>query len=133
ALARVSRFRAAFAQPFDLGDRSADVSASFGLAVADYTVTKAEDLLRNADMAMSRAKASAGGERLRLYEEGMHLSAAREWQLRNDLGEALKKAQLELWYQPMVSLTSGRIVAAEALLRWRRDGRLVSPAEFIPI
>jgi diguanylate cyclase (GGDEF)-like protein/PAS domain S-box-containing protein len=133
ALARVARLRDVFAEPFDVGEGQASIAASFGLALADSSVTKAEDLLRNADLAMSRAKASAGGDRLRLFEEEMQRSAAREWQLRVDLGEALRNGELELWFQPMVGMAGGRIVGAEALLRWRREGRLVFPSEFIPV
>lgn len=133
ALERVGRLRSVFDTPFRLNDCETNVSASVGLALADFTVRRPEDLLRNADMAMSRAKSSAGNDRLRLYEAEMHLSAAREWQLRNDLAAALSNNQFRLYFQPLVSVASGRIIGAEALLRWRRNGRDVPPTEFIPI
>lgn len=133
ALDRVGRLRAVFDTPFRLGDRTAPVAASVGLALADLSAQGPEDLLRNADMAMSRAKSAANGDRLRLYEAEMHLSAAREWQLRNDLASALANDQFQLYFQPIVALSTGRIVGAETLLRWRRDGRHVPPSEFIPI
>lgn len=133
ALERVGRLRSVFDSAFTLEHRDANVSASVGLALADCSVKRPEDILRNADMAMSRAKGSANGDRLRLYEAEMHLSAAREWQLRNDLAAALNNHEFQLYFQPLVSMTTGRIVAAEALLRWRRGGRHVPPSEFIPI
>lgn len=133
ALERIGRLRATFDPPFDCGERPTQVSASIGLALADHSVQSAEDLLRNADIAMSRAKTSGGGDRLRLYEAEMHLSAAREWQLRNDLTSALANDQFELDFQPIVAISTGRIVGSEALLRWRRDGRHAPPSEFIPI
>lgn len=133
AMQRIVALRKAFERPFEVDGRMTKVSASMGLALASPPVKRPEDLMRNADMAMSRAKSSAGGDRLQLYEAEMHLSATRDWQLRNDLAEALTNNQFQLYFQPLVSLSTGRIVGAEALLRWRREGRHVPPSEFVPI
>ncbi|HEY4002973.1 MAG TPA: diguanylate cyclase, partial [Candidatus Xenobia bacterium] len=108
-------------------------TASVGIALSDLRHEKAEDFLRDADTAMYRAKA-AGRSRYELFDTAMHHRAVEQLHLENDLWKAVERGELVLYYQPVVSLRSRRIVGAEALLRWLHPQRgMVSPAEFIPL
>jgi diguanylate cyclase (GGDEF)-like protein len=122
-------------QPFSLAARQIFVQASIGIALGGglgSTVT-AEELLRNADVAMYTAK-SRGKGRHEFYEVRMHASALHRLELRERLEAALEAEEFVVHYQPIVELVSGEITGVEALVRWRqRDGRLALPAEFIPL
>jgi EAL domain-containing protein (putative c-di-GMP-specific phosphodiesterase class I) len=89
-------------------------------------------LLRNADAAMYRAKAY-GRNRSVLFTSELHEEAVNRLRLETDLRGAIDRNELELQYQPISSLASGRVESVESLLRWRRDSGLVSPIEFIPV
>ncbi len=121
-------------QPYALsgeGARRLSLTASIGIAVG--TRPSAEELLRDADVALYEAKA-AGRDRYVLFEAAMQTAVQDRLTLEMDLSEALLRGELRLVYQPTVELGSGRIVAAEALLRWAHPERgLVEPAEFVPI
>ncbi len=109
------------------------LTASIGVALAPRDGEDSETLLKNADAAMYRAK-EAGRNTVRHYSPEMNLRGARLLSMRNDLARALDRAEFELHYQPIVDAHDGRVVSAEALLRWRRaDGLQISPAEFIPV
>jgi diguanylate cyclase (GGDEF)-like protein len=126
---RVTR---ALAAPFRLGGTEVRCGASIGIALG----TDAEaspDLLRFADLAMYSAK-HAGKHRAALFAPTMYTAALQRAALEQDLGAALERGELHVHYQPVVRLDTGRVVGAEALLRWRHPERgNVSPAEFIPI
>jgi diguanylate cyclase (GGDEF)-like protein len=94
--------------------------------------TSAKDVLRDADAAMYKAKA-AGRDRYVIFDERMHEEAVRRLSLENDLRRAVERDELVLYYQPILALASQRITGVEALLRWRRNGKLIKPAEFIPM
>jgi diguanylate cyclase (GGDEF)-like protein len=111
--------------------RQLPVTASVGIAVGPRE--SASELLRDAELAANEAKA-AGGDRYVLFESRMHTAVQDRMTLEMDLGEALDGDQLEIVYQPIFDLLSGRTVSVEALLRWRHPRRgLVTPSEFVPV
>jgi diguanylate cyclase (GGDEF)-like protein/PAS domain S-box-containing protein len=123
----------ALAQPFQIGGRRAlRISASIGIATTT-TAQSTEELLREADLAMYRAK-STGRGRYELFAREMHEAVLARVDLETSLRDALDKGRLEVFYQPIHQLDTGRVTSAEALVRWRHPARgLVSPAEFIPL
>lgn len=120
------------ARPFTIGTREIRTGVSVGIALGDRSIENPEDLLRNADTAMYRAK-TAGRGQVALFNADMHAEASRLNELRSNLVLAIERQELSLEYQPIVAVASGRIIGAEALLRWRHGNDLISPAEFIPI
>jgi diguanylate cyclase (GGDEF)-like protein len=127
------RLIAALAEPFVVAGTQVQVQASIGIAVAGDHSRGAAELLCNADMAMYAAKQQGKG-RFALFEPGMDAPVRGRLELEADLRRALELDQFTLVYQPVVELTSGRIVAAEALLRWQHPRLgLVPPAHFIPV
>jgi diguanylate cyclase (GGDEF)-like protein len=121
-----------FSEPFEIAGHSLTARASIGVAVAAGDDRTADDLVRNADVAMYLAK-SRGKGRVELFEPSMHAAAMTQLQLRTDLDLAIASGDLRLHYQPVVDLRTGRTIGFEALVRWLRDGRLIPPAEFIPV
>ena len=119
--------------PFEVEGREIFASASIGIAMSEATYTRPEDILRDADVAMYRAK-SLGKGRCVLFEPTMRHRAATRLQLETDIRHALGREQLRLRFQPIVSLVHGRVVGVEALLRWQHPerGSLV-PSEFLDI
>lgn len=109
------------------------ITSSLGITVAPEDGSSYETLLKNADMAMYRAKRN-GRNNIQFFSHAMNEEIQKQLRVERELGEAIQQGDMELWYQPVVDLNSGRIMALEALLRWhhRRDG-LVSPAAFIEI
>ncbi|MCX7692053.1 EAL domain-containing protein [Tepidimonas taiwanensis] len=124
---------AALEQPFELGEHRTHISASVGLCLAPRDGRDAVTLLRHADEAMYRAK-STGRARVVVYEAGFSQATQEAREMREALAQAIADRSIALWWQPQVDLPSGRIVAAEGLLRWQhpRWGH-VSPATFIPL
>jgi diguanylate cyclase (GGDEF)-like protein/PAS domain S-box-containing protein len=124
---------AALAKPFRLLGRSLAVSASIGVALFPKDGSSADELLRNADLAMYRAKES-GRSRFGFFDPEMDAAARKAIQLEGELRRALARREFKLVWQPQVSLRTGRICGAEALLRWRHAARgIVSPAEFLQL
>ncbi|MBI2760595.1 MAG: EAL domain-containing protein [Chloroflexi bacterium] len=122
-------------QPFLLHSREVVIGASVGIALATAGGAHPgpEDLLRQADIALYQAKA-AGKARAAVFDQAMNDHALARLDLESDLRRALVRAELRLVYQPEVDLISGKIVGAEALIRWDHPERgLLSPAEFIPL
>jgi diguanylate cyclase (GGDEF)-like protein len=118
-------------EPFFLDGHEIPVSASVGIAVRPPS--DGDRLLKDADAAMYRAKKS-GGNTHQFYTEEMNVQASERLVLERDLRRALDRDEFVLYYQPQVDLATGRVVGAEALLRWRHHERgLVSPADFIPV
>jgi diguanylate cyclase (GGDEF)-like protein len=106
-------------------------SASIGIASSETAHESAADLMRDADLAMYRAK-TEGRARVELFDTSLHEAAMRRLGLETDLRVALRRGDFILHYQPIVHLRSNEIVGFEALIRWRRNGgELVSPLEFI--
>ena len=129
ARAVADRIAGVLDHPVDLGTRSVRCRASLG--VADVGAT-AHDLIRNADLAMYAAKA-LGRNRVMAFHEGMHERLLRRVELESALAGAVERDELRVLYQPIVDLTSGELLGAEALLRWELGGEAIPPTEFIPI
>lgn len=118
--------------PFVFEGQDVYISASIGITLGVSTYEHAEDLLRDATIAMFRAKV-LGRARYEVFDPAMHTWATTQLRLEGELRRALERQELVLYYQPIVSLTTGAILGVEALLRWRHPTRgLVSPAAFIP-
>jgi diguanylate cyclase (GGDEF)-like protein len=110
-----------------------EVPAAASIGIALWPGSGGDRLLKDADAAMYRAKRQ-GGNRQQFYTEEMNVQATARLTLERDLRRALQDEQFVLYYQPQVDLSTGRVIGAEALLRWRHlDRGLVSPGEFIPI
>lgn len=123
----------AFSTPFQLGRREVFISTSIGIALSYLSYEQPEHLLRDADTAMYRAKAM-GKARYQIFDIEMHQAALRVLQLETDLRRAVEQQELILYYQPIVSLKTGKIVGFEALLRWQHLKRgMIAPNEFIPL
>ena len=122
------------AQPFVLTpSQETHVSGSIGIAVYPDNGMDAEELIKNADTAMYRAKA-AGRNTYEFFTDEMNASAVRRTRLEAELRLALVRDELSLFYQPIVNLKTGQIVGAEALLRWQHPHKgMILPMEFIPL
>lgn len=118
-------------KPFQVQRHTISASASIGIAKGASTYESAEELLRDADIAMYRAKESGGG-RHRMFDTGMHLNMVARLKLESELHEALDEDHLRLYYQPIYDLADESLVSCEALLRWqhKQDG-LLGPGEFV--
>jgi diguanylate cyclase (GGDEF)-like protein/PAS domain S-box-containing protein len=136
AMVIAKRIAAAFAEPYPMGGVDHFVTASIGIAVASPSArerVEAEMLIRDADAAMYRAK-ERGRARCELFDAEMRAGALRRLELERELRLALEREELELHYQPMVSLRSGEVVGLEALVRWRHPDRgLLDPGQFVEI
>jgi len=127
------RFLEELAVSFDLEGTAIVIGASVGIAVAGAAATSCEDLLREADVAMYRAK-QRGKATVETFDASMQRSLERGLQLRSDFEKAVAAGELHIEYQPVVALDTGRVVGVEALARWERRGRgPVAPRDFIPI
>jgi len=120
-------------EPFHIEGHEIHSGASVGMTIYPFDDAQADALLRNADMAMYKAKRE-GRNRFQFYVAELNEMVQRRAALERDLRIALQKQQFRLHYQPQLDLTTGRIVGVEALLRWRHPERgEISPAEFIPV
>jgi len=128
------RVQQAVAVPVSLGDgQEVFTSASIGIAISASISGSDEDLVRDADTAMYRAKAS-GGDRCAVFDAAMHDRAVERLQLETDLRRAIERNEFRLQYQPIVSLCDRRVIGFEALLRWQHPVRgLLSPAAFLAV
>jgi diguanylate cyclase (GGDEF)-like protein/PAS domain S-box-containing protein len=129
-----TRALAALQEPVLVEGRQVVPHASIGIAVADPdSVTDAEDLLRNADVAMYTAK-QQGKDRYDFFAASMHAGLVQRLDLTAELRAAVHERELQVYYQPIVSLPRGGVVGVEALVRWPHQHRgLVEPTEFIPL
>jgi diguanylate cyclase (GGDEF)-like protein len=128
----VERVRNQFLLPLNLDGHEMFTSASIGIALSSHGYHHAEDLLRDADTAMYRAKVQ-GGDRHEMFDSSMHEQAVKQLTLENDLRRAVERQELRLHYQPIMPLRTGLRTAFEALVRWQHpDYGLLAPAEFIP-
>ncbi len=127
------RIQNALRVPFVVGIHEVFSSASVGIALSTTGYAEPEDFLRDADLAMYRAKAT-GRARYEVFDRAMHERAVTQLRLETDLRKALDRGELRLLYQPVVSLETRAIVAFEALLRWHHPERGVTcPADFITL
>jgi diguanylate cyclase (GGDEF)-like protein len=119
--------------PYEIDGQEMVIGASIGIALSPGDGTTSEELMRNADMALYRAK-SDGGSVHHFFEREMDLQAQKRRDMELDLRRAFANGEFELHYQPLVSIASDRISGFESLLRWHHpDKGMISPAEFIPV
>jgi diguanylate cyclase (GGDEF)-like protein/PAS domain S-box-containing protein len=127
------RMMKALVPPFILGGKEVFTSVSIGIALSNSAYEQPEDILRDADTAMYRAK-SLGKARFEVFDADMRASVMARLQLETDLRRALERGEFRNFYQPIVALVSGEIAGFEALLRWQHPTRgLLGPIEFIPV
>ena len=121
------------ARPFNIEGHEVFTSASIGIALSASGYQAADDVLRDADIAMYRAKA-LGKARYEVFDTGMHAHAKALLELETDLRRAVERSEFRLQYQPLVTLDTGRITGFEAVVRWEHPTRgTIGPAAFIPI
>jgi diguanylate cyclase (GGDEF)-like protein/PAS domain S-box-containing protein len=133
ALAVAERIKREMLSTFRLGGHDVFTSVSLGIALSTLGYESAEEILRDADTAMYRAKAQGKGS-YEVFDKLMHARAISLLQLESDLRRAVEFEEFELFYQPIVKLETGKISGFEALLRWRHPVRgMVSPLEFITV
>ena len=133
AVQLAERLMDALRQPFHVAGTELMTSASIGITFSALGYTTPEDVLRDADTAMYKAK-GAGKARYALFDASLHTEVAQRLRLEGELRHAIDKGQLSVVYQPLYELVSGRLHGFEALVRWRHpsDGT-ISPAAFLPI
>ncbi|MCB1020808.1 MAG: diguanylate cyclase, partial [Acidobacteria bacterium] len=132
AFALARRVQESMRRPFHVGKHDIKLGVSVGAALYGQAGVLPDELLRNAELALQKAKSR--GDRLTSFDEEMRARALRSYALRSELSGAAERAELELYYQPIYRLSDGALVEAEALLRWRRSsGEAVPAGEFIAL
>ncbi|MBL8055876.1 MAG: PAS domain S-box protein, partial [Anaerolineales bacterium] len=127
------RLQEQLSAPFDLGGLEVITSASIGVVLSEAGYERADEMLRDADIAMYRAKA-LGKARHELFQASMRVDAVARLGLEADLRRALERGELRVHYQPIVALADGRLTGFEALVRWQHPERgLEPPARFVPV
>ncbi len=133
ATSLAQRIIALISEPFDLDGHQATIGASVGIAIGPSDGLRPDQLLRNADLALYRAKGDGRGT-FRFFEPAMDLQMQTRRIMERDLRKALPAGEFELHYQPVVNLASGDISGFEALIRWNHPEKgMISPAAFIPL
>lgn len=131
AMRAARRLQACLATPIRLGDLEIKIDCAVGVAMMATKVDAAEDLIRNAQFAMKRAKRSGHAE---LYQACDSTAARQRFSLETELRRAIERDQLELAFQPLIDLSNGQVTGFEALARWNHPERgPISPVEFIPV
>jgi len=125
-------------EPFKVFNEAFQVRASIGVATFPDDALDPDQVLKNADIALNRAK-EEGRDTIKEYSEDFDRAVQERFQMLRDLRDAMDNRQLELYYQPQLDLRSGKVIGAEALLRWwkpdnsKEGGTFISPADFIPV
>ena len=133
ALLVAERIQSDLKLSFDLGGREIFTSTSIGIALSTSGHSRAEDMLRDADIAMYYAKAK-GKAQYQIFDESMLHKASKKLQIETEMRLALAHNDFRMFYQPIVSLSTGALFGFESLLRWEhRERGLIAPDEFIPI
>jgi diguanylate cyclase (GGDEF)-like protein len=132
--AQDERLQQAVSAPFELAGRRLHVTMSIGLALASPDdVVNAEDILRDADLAMYMAK-ELGRDRIEIFDEPMRRSATARLESESALRRAIEHREFVVYYQPIMNIATSSVIGVEALVRWiRADGAVVTPDEFIPL
>ena len=119
--------------PLPVDGQDVFTSASIGVAVASDAHKSGEDIIRDADLAMYRAK-NAGGGGYSVFDAALHDAAVRRLRLETDLRRAVEREEFRVWYQPIVSLATRQVMGVEALVRWQHPERgLLGPGEFLEV
>lgn len=125
------RIRGAFDHPFRIGDLKVSIDCAVGCAIQPGADIAVADLLRHAQIALKRAKQT---DRIEIYEPETAVLTNNRFSVETALRHAIEADGLQLAFQPLIELSSGRVAGFEALARWtREDGRVISPTEFIPV
>jgi len=132
AIRVAQRIQEKWATPFFINGQEIVITTSIGIALGTSTSADAEGLLRDAEIAMYRAK-RAGKSRFEVFDPTMHSNAVRRLRLETDLRKAVELGEFTAHYQPIVSLQTGKITGFEALTRWQRPEGIVMPGEFISV
>jgi PAS domain S-box-containing protein len=132
AIRVAERIQQRLAIPFDSNNQQIVLSVSIGIAFSSGGTAEAQDVLRDAEIAMYRAK-STGKARYEVFDHAMHAGAVKRLQLETDLRMAVELKQFRVYYQPIVSLRNDQIVGFETLSRWQRPEGLIMPGEFIAV
>ncbi len=122
--------------PVDLGDRRLVIAGSIGIVLSNSQYASADDLLRDADLAMYRAKTNCGSpdQKIVVFNSDMYARALQRLHLERDLNDALEREEFHLHFQPTVALADGCPVGVEALVRWHHPTQgIIMPDEFIPV
>jgi diguanylate cyclase (GGDEF)-like protein len=128
-----SQIITSLSEPINALDNHVVIGASIGIAISPVDGVGADQLLRNADMALYQAKSDGRGK-YHFFESDMDAKVQARHNLEQDLRRALESGEFELYYQPIINLATGRVSAMEALLRWKHPERgMVAPLEFIPL
>lgn len=129
----VERIQRKLSHPFNIDNYEVFTTASVGVVLSDERKREADDYLRDADSAMYRAK-EGGKARYEFFDRDMHVRNMNQLQLETDLRHAVERNEFEVYYQPIVELSSGSITEFEALIRWRHPKHgMVSPLEFVGV
>jgi diguanylate cyclase (GGDEF)-like protein/PAS domain S-box-containing protein len=129
----INRIQKQLSEPFDLRGQEIVMTSSIGIAFSNIDFEKPEDLIRNSDIAMYQAKAN-GRDQYQIFDKRMYENVMHSMKLETDLRRAIDNDEFELYYQPIISLQTNRVVGFEALVRWQHPARgFVMPAEFIPL
>lgn len=127
------QIRKALKAPFNFGDRDLTISASIGVTIYDGNPAESGDVLRDAELAMYYAK-RLGGDRIEAYRASARSIASYSRASEEDLERGIRQGELHVQYQPVMNISNGRIVGAEALMRWTHPTRgIVNPDEFVPL
>ena len=132
AIRVAERIQERLALPFNVEGHEIVLTASIGIAFSGSTSNEAQDVLRDAEIAMYRAKHN-GKARCEVFDNAMHAGAVKRLQLETDLRKAVDLKEFLVYYQPIVSLDDGQIAGFEALTRWQRPQGMVMPNDFIPL
>lgn len=129
----IRRVQEKFVVPFQLYEHEVFSTLSSGITIIGEQYTGADQMIRDASMAMMKAKEQGGGSYV-MFNRQMHDAAVRRLELELDLRKAVEKSQFEAYYQPIMEMKTGRLAGFEALVRWNHPIKgLISPAEFIPL
>jgi PAS domain S-box-containing protein len=132
AIRVAERIQQRLAAPFDVDGQEIVITASIGIAFNSDTSADAQDVLRDAEIAMYRAK-HTGKAHCEVFDNAMHTGALRRLQLETDMRRGIDLGEFHVYYQPIVSLLDGQIVGFEALTRWHSPKGLIMPNDFIPV
>ena len=132
AIRVAERIQQKLSLPFDVDGQEIVITASIGIAFSNNPAAHAEDVLRDSEIAMYRAK-HTGKARCEVFDNAMHTGALKRLQLETDMRRGVDQGEFLVYYQPIVSLQDGRIVGFEALTRWQTPTGMVMPNDFIPV
>ena len=132
AIRIAERIQQKLGPPFKVVDHEIVVTASIGITFNSNMKSQAQDLLRDAEIAMYRAK-QTGKARCEVFDDAMHAGALKRLQLETDLRKGIERKEFRVHYQPIISLRNGNIVGFEALTRWQHPKGMVMPGDFIAV